>query len=104
VGARPRPLEHEGDREEEVKEAEEEGVITHGNPDGWSRGRCVRMAARCTPQITPRQRTCSTHILPHVASSKVNRPAAREHQGESRGKAGGKQGESRGKAGGKQRV
>ena len=35
-----------------------------------------------TPQITPRQRTCSTHILPHVASSTENRPAAREHQGE----------------------
>jgi hypothetical protein len=62
----------------------------------------VRMTARCITQITPRQRTCSTHILPHVASSKVNRPAAHEQQGESRGKAGEKQGESRGKAGGKQ--
>ena len=33
-GARPCQLEHEGDREEEVKKAEEEGVITHGNSDG----------------------------------------------------------------------
>ena len=86
-GARPCQLEHEGDREEEVEKAEEEGVITHGDSDGAEGGVRGRRHIAVTPQITPRQRTCSTHILPHVASSTVNRPAAREHQGESRGKA-----------------